>query len=142
VDFSFRDPAPASPSPARDQALDSAEPEPEHSAPEEIAVHNGAVLLQESLFLQYTFILHGRCLLLLTRMLTEPPPVPSVPKLSPFEQYHQSHLPQEASLRIVNSSSQLPRFETVDFSFRGLSSCKKVSSCNILSSCIGDVFSC
>ncbi|KAJ5249951.1 hypothetical protein N7489_000361 [Penicillium chrysogenum] len=39
------------------------------------------------------------------------PKVPSVPKLSPFEQYHQSHLPQEASLRIVNSSSQLPRFE-------------------------------
>ncbi|KAJ6183935.1 hypothetical protein N7519_005236 [Penicillium mononematosum] len=39
------------------------------------------------------------------------PKVPSVPKLSPFEQYQQSNLPQEASLRIVNSSSQLPRFE-------------------------------
>ncbi|KAJ6118517.1 hypothetical protein N7471_013137 [Penicillium samsonianum] len=35
----------------------------------------------------------------------------TVPKLSPFQQYQQSHLSQEASLRIVNSSSQLPRFE-------------------------------
>ncbi|KXG52765.1 uncharacterized protein PGRI_080210 [Penicillium griseofulvum] len=39
------------------------------------------------------------------------PKVPSVPKLSPFQQYQQSCLPQEGSLRIVNSSSQLPRFE-------------------------------
>ncbi|OQE86044.1 hypothetical protein PENNAL_c0022G10852 [Penicillium nalgiovense] len=37
--------------------------------------------------------------------------IPSVPKFSPFEQYQQSNLPQEASLRVVNSSSQLPRFE-------------------------------
>ncbi|KGO39289.1 hypothetical protein PEX2_030150 [Penicillium expansum] len=39
------------------------------------------------------------------------PKVATVPKLSPFQQYQQSHLSQEASLRIVNSSSQLPRFE-------------------------------
>ncbi|CAI7661427.1 unnamed protein product [Penicillium palitans] len=39
------------------------------------------------------------------------PNVPTVPKLSPFQQYQRSHLSQEASLRIVNSSSQLPRFE-------------------------------
>ncbi|KAG0153645.1 hypothetical protein PDIDSM_2299 [Penicillium digitatum] len=39
------------------------------------------------------------------------PKVPTVPKLSPFQQYQQSHSIQEASLRIVNSSSQLPRFE-------------------------------
>ncbi|KAJ5356896.1 hypothetical protein N7517_011505 [Penicillium concentricum] len=39
------------------------------------------------------------------------PKVPAIAKLSPFQQYQQSHLPQEASLRIVNSSSQLPRFE-------------------------------
>ncbi|KAJ5178512.1 uncharacterized protein N7500_001211 [Penicillium coprophilum] len=37
--------------------------------------------------------------------------VPAVPKVSPFQQYKQSHLLQEASLQIVNSSSQLPRFE-------------------------------
>ncbi|CAI7633527.1 unnamed protein product [Penicillium glandicola] len=36
------------------------------------------------------------------------PKVPAVPKLPPFELYQQSHLQQEASLRIVNSSSQLP----------------------------------
>ncbi|KAJ5813041.1 hypothetical protein N7447_010064 [Penicillium robsamsonii] len=39
------------------------------------------------------------------------PKVPAVPKLSPFQQYQQSRLSQEASLRIINSSSQLPRFE-------------------------------
>ncbi|KAJ5515907.1 hypothetical protein N7527_007467 [Penicillium freii] len=39
------------------------------------------------------------------------PKVNAVRKLSPFEQYQRSHLSQEASLRIVNSSSQLPRFE-------------------------------
>lgn len=39
------------------------------------------------------------------------PKVPAVPKVSPFKQYQLSHLSQEASLRIVNSSSQLPRFE-------------------------------
>ncbi|KAJ5431404.1 hypothetical protein N7445_009136 [Penicillium cf. griseofulvum] len=39
------------------------------------------------------------------------PKVPRIPKLSPFQQYQQSCLPQETSLRIVNSSSQLPRFE-------------------------------
>lgn len=39
------------------------------------------------------------------------PKVTAVPKLSPFEKYQRSHLSQEASLRIVNSSSQLPRFE-------------------------------
>ncbi|KAJ5497422.1 hypothetical protein N7463_009409 [Penicillium fimorum] len=39
------------------------------------------------------------------------PKVPAVPKLSPFQQRQQSRLSQEASLRIVNSSSQLPRFE-------------------------------
>ncbi|KGO67744.1 hypothetical protein PITC_000820 [Penicillium italicum] len=39
------------------------------------------------------------------------PKVPTIPKLSPFQQYQQSHLSEEASLRIVHSSSQLPRFE-------------------------------
>ncbi|KAJ5604141.1 hypothetical protein N7537_007097 [Penicillium hordei] len=39
------------------------------------------------------------------------PKVPAVPKLPPFQQYQRSHLSQEATLRIVNSSSQLPRFE-------------------------------
>ncbi|KAJ5952852.1 uncharacterized protein N7479_011265 [Penicillium vulpinum] len=39
------------------------------------------------------------------------PKAPGMPKLSPFQQYQRSHLPLESSLRIVNSSSQLPRFE-------------------------------
>ncbi|KAJ9486363.1 hypothetical protein VN97_g6986 [Penicillium thymicola] len=39
------------------------------------------------------------------------PKVPAFPKSSPFKQYQLSHLSQGASLRIVNSSSQLPRFE-------------------------------
>lgn len=39
------------------------------------------------------------------------PKITAVPKLSPFQQYQLSHLSQEGSLRIVNSSSQLPRFE-------------------------------
>ncbi|CAG8903474.1 unnamed protein product [Penicillium egyptiacum] len=39
------------------------------------------------------------------------PKIPTVPELSPFQQYQESHLPQDASLQIANSSSQLPRFE-------------------------------
>ncbi|KAJ5469006.1 hypothetical protein N7475_006758 [Penicillium sp. IBT 31633x] len=39
------------------------------------------------------------------------PKVSNVPALSPFQNLQHTHLPEELSVRIVNSSSQLPRFE-------------------------------
>ncbi|KAJ5783096.1 hypothetical protein N7457_004870 [Penicillium paradoxum] len=42
---------------------------------------------------------------------TASPKAPTIPKLSPLQKFQQTHMSEEASLRVVDSSSQLPRFE-------------------------------